>query len=206
MRPVLHHVSLGSNDMHRALKFYDAVLATLGFRRVLDFEPFAVGYGDQLPEFWVQEPHDKKAATIGNGVHIAFIATSKAQVQAFYDAALAHGGTGDGLPGKRPDYGEDYYGAFVRDPDGNKIEAALLLQPMVYANPEVLEAAVHHKPLPAPKPKSKPKAKAKAKPKPKPKPKPPKPKPKPVTKAAAKKPSARKAAPKKTAKPAKKKR
>jgi catechol 2,3-dioxygenase-like lactoylglutathione lyase family enzyme len=196
MRPALHHVSLGSNNMHRALKFYDAVLATLGFKRVMDFEPFAVGYGDQLPEFWIQEPFDKKAASVGNGVHIAFIATSKAQVHAFYETAIAHGGKDDGVPGPRPDYGEDYYGCYVRDPDGNKIEAALLMQPVVYANPEVLEAAVHHTPLPVAKPEVKRKVKTKPKAKPA--------KAKPVT--TAKKASVKKTAKNSPAKTARKKR
>lgn len=125
MSMVLHHVSLGSNDMDRALAFYDATMATLGLKRVLDFAPHAVAYGEDHPVFWIQQPHDRGAASAGNGAHIGFAAASKEQVAAFHAAALAHGGRDDGPPGPRPDYGHDYYGAFVRDPDGNKIEACL---------------------------------------------------------------------------------
>ena len=121
----LHHVSLGTNDMEQALAFYDATLGTLGLKRVLDFAPHAVGYGVDHPEFWIGAPHDQKTASVGNGVHIGFVAKTKEQVAAFHAAALGHGGTDDGGPGPRPDYGPDYYGAFVRDPDGNKIEACL---------------------------------------------------------------------------------
>ena len=122
---IMHHVSLGSNDMARALAFYDAALGALGLKRVMDFAPHAVGYGTDHPEFWIQTPHDENRASIGNGVHIGFAADSESQVAAFYDAALKHGGTDDGAPGPRPDYGPHYYGAFVRDPDGNKLEACL---------------------------------------------------------------------------------
>lgn len=125
MSTVLHHVSLGSNDMTKALAFYDATMATLGLKRVLDFSPHAVAYGDDHPVFWVQQPHDRGTASVGNGMHIGFAAGSKDQVAAFHAAALAHGGRDDGAPGPRPDYGHSYYGAFVRDPDGNKIEACL---------------------------------------------------------------------------------
>lgn len=122
---VLHHVSLGSNDMEKALAFYDATLATLGLKRVLNFAPHAVGYGTDAPIFWIQMPYDRQTASVGNGVHIAFGAVNTDQIAAFHAAALAHGGRDDGPPGPRPDYGPDYYGAFVRDPDGNKIEACL---------------------------------------------------------------------------------
>ena len=122
---MVHHVSLGSNDMGKALTFYDACMEVLGYKRVMDFAPFAVGYGVDHPEFWIQQPHDRARASVGNGVHICFDAKSEAQIAAFYEAALKHGGIDDGPPGPRPDYGHHYYGAFVRDPDGNKIEACL---------------------------------------------------------------------------------
>lgn len=125
MSDVLHHVSLGTNDMEKALAFYDAVMGALGFKRVMDFAPHAVAYGTDKPEFWIGGAHDRAPATVGNGVHLGFLARSKDAVAAFYEAALKHGGTDDGPPGPRPDYGPDYYGAFVRDPDGNKIEACL---------------------------------------------------------------------------------
>jgi len=126
---MLHHVSIGVADVERAAKFYDAVLATLGYRRVMEFLPHAVAYGDAHPTFWVQLPHDQQSASTGNGAHFAFIARSKAAIDAFHAAAIAAGGMDNGTPGPRPDYGPDYYGAFVIDPDGNKIEATLVPEP-----------------------------------------------------------------------------
>ena len=76
--------------------------------------------------FWVQIPNDRNAASVGNGVHIALNAATKNAVQAFHRAALAAGGVDEGQPGPREDYSPDYYGAFVRDPDGNKLEAVLV--------------------------------------------------------------------------------
>ena len=124
MPSIISHVSLGSNDMPRALAFYDAVMPTLGARRVYEHaEGDAVAYGRAFPEFWVQTPHDGAPATVANGVHYAFMALSREQVHAFHSAALAAGGVDDGAPGPRPEYGAAYYGCFVRDPDGHKIEA-----------------------------------------------------------------------------------
>ena len=120
---MLHHVSVGVADVERAGRFYDAVMKTLGCRRVMEFLPYAIAYGARLPEFWVQLPHDRRPASVGNGVHTAFSAKNKNAVRAFHRAALDAGGMNDGDPGPRPDYGDSYYGAFVRDPDGNKIEA-----------------------------------------------------------------------------------
>ena len=84
----------------------------------------AVAFGKQFPEFWVQTPQDGGRASVGNGTHIGFVAPDKDAVHAFHAAALAAGGTDDGAPGPRPDYGEPYYGCFVRDLDGHKLEAA----------------------------------------------------------------------------------
>ena len=100
----------------------------MGARRLFDF-PGAVAYGKQFPEFWVQTPGDGNPAAVGNGSHFCFIAPSQEVVKAFYEAALAAGGTDEGAPGPRPDYGPDYFGAFVRDPDGHKIEAAVATLP-----------------------------------------------------------------------------
>jgi catechol 2,3-dioxygenase-like lactoylglutathione lyase family enzyme len=130
---IISHVSVGTTDMTRACAFYDAVLATLGARRVLEEGGFAVAYGKMFPEFWVQFPHNGKPMAPGNGAHFAFTATSRDQVAAFHAAALAHGGSDDGAPGPRPDYGPEYYGAFVRDPDGNKIEAMIWDGPVLPA-------------------------------------------------------------------------
>jgi catechol 2,3-dioxygenase-like lactoylglutathione lyase family enzyme len=120
---ILSHVSIGTNDFERAVAFYDNVLPTLGCQRVME-HPGAVAYGKQYPEFWVLTPIDGRPASIGNGTHFGFIAATKEVVQAFHEAALAAGGSDDGAPGPRPQYGEPYYGCFIRDPDGHKIEAA----------------------------------------------------------------------------------
>jgi len=118
----ISHVSLGTNDFDRAVAFYDKVMATLGCRRLEEF-PGAAAYGKLYPEFWVQTPIDGYPASVGNGTHIAFVASSREAVHAFYEAALEAGATDAGAPGPRPHYGEPYYGCFVRDLDGNKIEA-----------------------------------------------------------------------------------
>lgn len=117
------HVTFGTNDLKRAGAFYDAVLGILGHRRGLERERF-ISYGDGSgARFFVMNPFDGDPATTGNGVHAAFVADSRADVDAFHAAALAAGGTDEGAPGLRPHYHEDYYAAYVRDPDGNKIQA-----------------------------------------------------------------------------------
>ncbi|QTD45862.1 VOC family protein [Ottowia testudinis] len=123
-KSALSHISLGTNCFTEAVVFYDAVLATLGIRRVLDLSQYhGIGYGRQFPEFWIQRPHDGGKAQVANGVHVAFLADGPAQVDAFYQTALAHGARCDGPASPRPDYGHDYYACFVRDLDGHKIEA-----------------------------------------------------------------------------------
>lgn len=120
---VMSHVSIGTNDFDRSVAFYDKVLAVLGCKQVAAF-PGAVAYGKKFPEFWVQQAFDGNDATVGNGTHFGFLASSKELVHEFHRVALEAGGIDEGAPGGRPLYGEPYYGAFVRDPDGHKIEAA----------------------------------------------------------------------------------
>jgi catechol 2,3-dioxygenase-like lactoylglutathione lyase family enzyme len=130
---MLHHVSVGVADVTRAATFYDAVLKTLGYKRLAEYLPYAVAYGEDHPEFWIGLPHDQRPMSVGNGVHLGFSARSKYQVHKFHAAALAQGGSNNGEPGPRPDYGPDYYGAFVYDLDGNKIEATLHARPKAQA-------------------------------------------------------------------------
>lgn len=120
---IISHISVGTNQFELAVAFYDSVLPTLDCKRIME-HPGAIAYGKQYPEFWVQTPIDGQPASVGNGTHIGFIAPNKAAVQAFYEAALAAGGMDDGAPGSRAEYGEPYYGCFVRDLDGHKIEAS----------------------------------------------------------------------------------
>lgn len=124
----LDHVSIGVTNVKRSKAFYDAVLAPLGMAPVMPVEIngqlVGVGYGAPgKPSFWIQLPINGQPASMGNGVHIAFRSDTRAAVDAFYIAALEQGGIDDGKPGLRGEYHPDYYGAFVRDPDGNKIEA-----------------------------------------------------------------------------------
>ena len=126
---IMSHISIGTNDFEKAIAFYDKVLATIGAKRVHDLSQYgAMAYGKQFPEFWVGKPHDGKTAQVGNGTHFAFFASSKEQVHAFYNAALEMGATDDGAPGPRPHYGQQYYGCFLRDLDGHKIEAMAWLE------------------------------------------------------------------------------
>lgn len=119
---ILSHVSIGTNDFAKARAFYDAVLPSLGIEVKME-HPGAVAYGREYPEFWIGVPINDKPASVGNGFHIGFNAANKAEVHAFYDAAIAAGATCDGPPGPRPMYGDPYYGCFIRDPEGHKIEA-----------------------------------------------------------------------------------
>lgn len=121
---MLLYVTLGTNDLARARAFYDPVLATLGLSctKANDVE-FGYSDGPDSPrQLWVVTPFDGKAANYGNGTMVALTAASRAAVDAFHTAALAHGGTDEGLPGLRP-YHPTFYAAYVRDPDGNKLSA-----------------------------------------------------------------------------------
>ena len=119
------HVTVGTSKLTRALRFYDAALAPLGLRRARTFKVAASyappDFSGVNEPFWVVRPLDGQAASAGNGVTVAFDAASRAAVDAFHQAALAAGGTDEGAPGLRAHYHPDYYGAYVRDPDGNKV-------------------------------------------------------------------------------------
>jgi catechol 2,3-dioxygenase-like lactoylglutathione lyase family enzyme len=123
---MLHHVSVGVTDVARAAEFYDAVLGALGYKRTAQYLPYAIAYGEGVSEFWIQLPADKGTPSAGNGAHVGFRARNQSAVHRFHEAALSSGGKDDGAPGARPNYGPDYYGAFVLDPFGNKIEALII--------------------------------------------------------------------------------
>ncbi|MEM9901274.1 MAG: VOC family protein [Pseudomonadota bacterium] len=120
----MSHITLGTNDMERAGRFYDAVLGSLGFDRLPKppGKPPAYERGG-MPTIYLYPPEDGRPATWGNGTHVAFTADTREDVRAFYAAALRFGGSAEGEPGLRPHYGNDYYAAYVRDPDGNKLQA-----------------------------------------------------------------------------------
>jgi len=127
------YVCLGTNDIVRSAAFYDAALGALGLSRCLvEGDPRFDGWlgwgadetgSEASVSLWVCAPFDRQPATPGNGVMPALRAQSWLQVQTFYAAALANGGTSEGEPGMRPQYGEGFYAAYVRDPDGNKLAA-----------------------------------------------------------------------------------
>jgi catechol 2,3-dioxygenase-like lactoylglutathione lyase family enzyme len=121
---MLLYVTVGTNNLERAQDFYDPVLTTLGYvRRVRKDDE--IGYGradDERCRFWILYPYDKQEATVGNGSMTTFTAPSRAAVRAFHAAALLSGGEDEGRPGLRP-YHPNFYGAYVRDPDGNKLSA-----------------------------------------------------------------------------------
>lgn len=121
---VISHITLGTNDTGRAGRFYDEVLGVLGFERLPKppGKPPAYEKGG-MPTIYLYPPEDGRPATWGNGTHIAFVAETKDDVHAFHEAALRQGGSCAGKPGPRPHYGDNYYAAYVRDPDGNKLQA-----------------------------------------------------------------------------------
>ena len=117
------HVTFGTHNLERAIAFYDATLAPLGIERVSKKYPNWAAW--QRPgedsKFWVGLPYNQLPASWGNGCMVAFAAQSRAAVDAAYAAAIAAGARDEGAPGHRPNYGPDYYGAYIRDPDGNKV-------------------------------------------------------------------------------------
>ena len=121
------YISLGTRNIVRSTQFYDAVLAPLGHRQINHYDPdglsAAWGVDDPGPHLWLTQPFDGKPATSGNGTMVSLLAETRAAVDAFHAAALANGGRDDGAPGPRPQYGPNFYAAYVRDPDGNKINA-----------------------------------------------------------------------------------
>jgi catechol 2,3-dioxygenase-like lactoylglutathione lyase family enzyme len=119
---MIDHVSVAVRDLDRAARFYEAVLGTIGYEK-LEARPHTVGFGKRYPEFWINLRADMTPLADDCGVHVGLRAVTVAAVDAFHAAALAAGGTGDGAPGLRPQHGAGYYAAFVRDPDGNRIEA-----------------------------------------------------------------------------------
>ena len=122
------HVTVGANDVVALIDFYDAVLAPLGLSRFwTDEEWGAAGWRaiEGGPAFYIGRPYDRSDAAPGNGWMCAFRAPSREAVDQAHAAALLHGGRSDGKPGVRPQYGPDYYGAYMRDPDENKIHVVM---------------------------------------------------------------------------------
>ena len=120
---MLDHVSIGVRDIAAARRFYDAALAPLGYARLSEgADSLGYGKGDAIA-YWISRVDRPVPADPGSGLHVCFAAPSRAAVDAFHAAALAHGGRDNGAPGLRPDYGPTYYAAFAVDPDGYRVEA-----------------------------------------------------------------------------------
>ena len=119
---MIHHVSIGTNDVERARAFYEPLMSLIGFR-ILKSSDKAVHFGSSDIMFSLETPINGLRAAPGNGVHIAFQAPDRQTVRRFHETAIANGATDEGAPGIRENYNANYYGAFVRDLDGNKIEA-----------------------------------------------------------------------------------
>ncbi|HEY6994318.1 MAG TPA: VOC family protein [Xanthobacteraceae bacterium] len=119
---MIDHVSVAVRDLDRATRFYRAVLGAIGYDE-LEARPLTVGFGRKYPEFWINLRSAMAPVAPDSGAHVGLRVRTTELVDAFHAAALAAGGTSDGAPGLRPQHGEGYYAAFIRDPDGNRIEA-----------------------------------------------------------------------------------
>jgi catechol 2,3-dioxygenase-like lactoylglutathione lyase family enzyme len=119
---MIDHISVGVADLERSARFYEAVLSALGLSRLVT-RPATIGFGKSYPEFWINLRARMAPVAPESGAHVCLRAKSTGDVDAFHAAALSAGGTSDGAPGLRPHERVRYYAAFVRDPDGNRVEA-----------------------------------------------------------------------------------
>jgi catechol 2,3-dioxygenase-like lactoylglutathione lyase family enzyme len=126
---MIDHISIGVRDLAASARFYDAVLAPLGYVKMDDREKTAgwARSGKTHAEFWINARPGMKPVVADSGIHICLRTLSTEAVDTFHAAALAAGGSSDGAPGVRREYDENYYAAFIRDLDGNKIEAVTFL-------------------------------------------------------------------------------
>jgi catechol 2,3-dioxygenase-like lactoylglutathione lyase family enzyme len=124
---MIDHTSIAVRDLKKGEAFYTALLAPLGMAKLREWPDAAIGFGKKYPEFWVNRRAAMDRVADDSGVHICLRAPSAEAVDAFHAAALKAGGTSDGAPGVRPEYHQTYYAAFIRDPDGNRIEAVTFL-------------------------------------------------------------------------------
>ena len=125
---MIDHTSIAVRDLKKGEAFYTALLAPLGMAKLREWPDAAIGFGKKYPEFWINRRAAMDRIADDSGAHICLRAPSAEAVDAFHAAALAAGGTSDGGPGVRPEYHQTYYAAFIRDPDGNRIEAVTFLR------------------------------------------------------------------------------
>lgn len=124
---MIDHVSITVRDLERASRFYASVLQPLGYAQLVTREK-TIGFGKRYPEFWLNLRGNAASAAQDSGFHIALRALNTGAVDAFYKSALDNGGSCDGPPGIREAYSPRYYAAFIRDPDGNRIEAVTFVE------------------------------------------------------------------------------
>jgi len=121
---MIGYVTLGTNDLPRAAAFYDALLAEMGVKRMMDIGGRGYGWAASMdkPMLCIMEPFDGRPATVGNGVMAGIAVDSRATVDRLYRKALELGGSDEGAPGLRAEGGDGFYAAYFRDPDGNKLD------------------------------------------------------------------------------------
>jgi catechol 2,3-dioxygenase-like lactoylglutathione lyase family enzyme len=124
---MIDHVSVGVSDLDRSATFYEAILKPLGFSRLVT-RPGTIGFGKSYPELWINLRPTMSGVAADSGCHICLRAKSASEVDQFHASALDGGGSSDGAPGLRPHDRVRYYAAFVKDPDGNRIEAVTFPQ------------------------------------------------------------------------------
>jgi catechol 2,3-dioxygenase-like lactoylglutathione lyase family enzyme len=117
---VIHHVSVEVSDLERSGEFYDGLLGPLGWRRQIENDE-VIGWGIVKPIFFASA----RRSAVGGGGHVCFAASGSPAVRASWEGGIAAGGDDDGAPGPRPEYGPSYYSAYLRDPDGHRVEVAV---------------------------------------------------------------------------------
>ena len=120
---MIDHISVAVSDLARSGAFYESLLAPLGLTRLVDRAPHTIGFGKKYPEFWLNARTGLTPQPETTGIHICLRAPNEAAVRAFHAAAISGGGKTAGDPGPRQAAFTTYFGAFIFDPDGNKIEA-----------------------------------------------------------------------------------
>ena len=123
---MIDHVSINVRDLGASGVFYDAVLGAIGLARLV-VKADTIGFGKTYPEFWLNARPGSAPAADNSGTHICLRARTTDAVDAFYNAAIGASGSDDGPPGMRPEYSDRYYAAFIRNPDGNRIEVVTFL-------------------------------------------------------------------------------
>ena len=124
---MIDHVSLAVRNLSASTEFYERVLATLGLSKLVVREG-TVGFGKRYPEFWLNSRPDMRTGETSSGFHVCLRARTSKMVDAFHKTACSAGGQDDGKPGLRQQYSDQYYAAFIRDLDGNRVEAVTFIE------------------------------------------------------------------------------